>query len=62
MRSPGSSSAVLHRAAIAVAAVAAALAIGAIMMVALGANPFTGYKALFTGAFGSKQDLADTAV
>jgi simple sugar transport system permease protein len=45
-----------------VGAVAAALGIGAIMMVALGANPFTGYKALFTGAFGSKQDLADTAV
>ena len=32
------------------------------MMVALGANPFTGYRALFTGAFGSEQDLADTAV
>ena len=62
MRAPGSNSAALHRAAIAVGAVLAAFALGAIMMVALGANPFTGYKALFTGAFGSKQDLADTAV
>ncbi|MGZ5380195.1 MAG: ABC transporter permease, partial [Mycobacterium sp.] len=43
-------------------AVVVAFALGAIMMVALGANPLTGYRALFTGAFGSKQDLADTAV
>ncbi len=44
------------------AAVVTAFALGAIMMVALGANPFTGYKALFSGAFGSKRDLADTAI
>ncbi len=62
MRSPGSSSAALRRAAIAVAAVLLAFAIGAIMMAGLGANPLTGYKALFTGAFGSRGDLSDTAV
>lgn len=62
MRSPGNSSAAVYRAGIAVAAVGAAFVLGAIMMVALGANPFTGYKALFTGAFGNREHLADTAV
>jgi len=43
-------------------AVAAALAVGAIMLLALGANPLTGYAALFDGAFGSWDALADTAI
>jgi ABC-type uncharacterized transport system permease subunit len=44
------------------AAVVVALAVGAIMLLALGANPLTGYAALFEGAFGSWGALADTAL
>ena len=44
------------------AAVLAALAIGALMILALGADPIEGYRALFEGAFGSKDALADTAI
>lgn len=40
----------------------AALLIGAIMLLILGANPISGYAALFEGAFGSMNALADTAV
>jgi simple sugar transport system permease protein len=40
----------------------AALAIGAIMLIILGANPLEGYKALIIGAFGSVNAIADTAV
>ncbi len=40
----------------------AALAIGALMLVALGANPFEAFSALFDGAFGSANALADTVV
>ncbi|MEO5722828.1 MAG: ABC transporter permease [Ilumatobacteraceae bacterium] len=58
----GSKSLPLLRASTALIAVLAAFALGAVMMLALGANPFTGYKALFTGAFGGKQKVADTAV
>jgi simple sugar transport system permease protein len=43
-------------------AVAAALAVGAVMLLALGANPLKGYAALFDGAFGSWDALADTAI
>lgn len=43
-------------------AVVAALLIGAIMILALGANPIEGYIALIEGAFGSADALADTAV
>jgi len=43
-------------------AVAAALAVGAIMLLALGANPLRGYAALFDGAFGGRDALADTAI
>ncbi len=43
-------------------AVLVALAVGAIMLLALGANPLTGYAALFDGAFGSWGALADTAL
>lgn len=43
-------------------AAAVAFAFGAIMLVALGANPFEGLQALFDGAFGSGDRLAATAV
>jgi general nucleoside transport system permease protein len=39
-----------------------ALLVGAVMLLLLGANPITGYAALFEGAFGSPNALADTAV
>ncbi|MDH4279207.1 MAG: ABC transporter permease, partial [Acidimicrobiia bacterium] len=44
------------------AAVLAALFVGAVMILALGANPIVGYTALVRGAFGSGDALADTAV
>ena len=44
------------------AAVIAALAIGALLLGVFGANPLTGYKALFTGAFGGTDQLAATAL
>lgn len=40
----------------------AALGIGAVMLVVLGANPITAYLALLEGAFGSTNALADTLV
>jgi simple sugar transport system permease protein len=40
----------------------AALAIGAIMMVLLGANPLEAYRSMLEGAFGSKNAIADTLV
>ncbi|WP_420452208.1 ABC transporter permease [Ilumatobacter sp.] len=43
-------------------AVVAALAVGAIMLLALGTNPLRGYAALFDGAFGGWDALADTAL
>ncbi len=39
-----------------------AFAFGAIMLIALGANPFEGLEAIFDGAFGSGERLAATAV
>ncbi len=45
-----------------VLATLAALAIGGVMLVLLGANPFVGYAALLDGAFGSANALADTIV
>jgi len=45
-----------------VGAVVFALLIGAIMIIALGANPIDGYVAMLEGAFGSGDALADTAV
>ena len=45
-----------------IGAVVFALLVGAIMIVALGANPIDGYVALVDGAFGSGDALADTAV
>jgi ABC-type uncharacterized transport system permease subunit len=40
----------------------AALALGAVMLLALGANPIQAYGALIEGAFGSGNALAETAV
>jgi simple sugar transport system permease protein len=40
----------------------AALAVGAVMLFLLGANPVEAYKALWQGAFGSPNALADTLV
>jgi simple sugar transport system permease protein len=40
----------------------AGLLVGAIMLVALGANPITAYEALFRGAFGSGRAIVDTAI
>ncbi|HTW08186.1 MAG TPA: ABC transporter permease, partial [Acidimicrobiales bacterium] len=39
----------------------AALAIGALLIIAFGANPVTGYQALLSGAFGGSYALASTA-
>jgi simple sugar transport system permease protein len=44
------------------AAALAALVVGAIMLLALGANPFTGYRALLEGAFGSVDSIVSTAI
>ncbi len=52
----------LQRALIPVLAVVAALAVGAIMLLALGANPITGYWAMLKGAFGSSNGLIETAL
>ncbi len=43
-------------------AVLLALLVGAIMLIALGTNPWIAYEALFVGAFGSTNALADTIV
>lgn len=45
-----------------VLATAAALAVGAVMLILLGANPLEAYGALIEGAFGSSNALADTLV
>ncbi len=39
-----------------------ALLLGALMMLALGANPITGYRALLEGAFGGSYALSSTAI
>ena len=44
------------------AAVAGALAVGAIILLLQDTNPFTAYQAMFSGAFGNKNGLADTMV
>lgn len=43
-------------------AVIAALVVGAILLGVFGANPLTGYRELFTGAFGGPDELAATAL
>ena len=45
-----------------IGAILASAVIGAIMLVALGVNPWTGYKALVEGAFGGTKDLANSAL
>ncbi|MYG88696.1 MAG: ABC transporter permease, partial [Acidimicrobiales bacterium] len=40
----------------------AALLVGAVMLLSFGANPLVAYGELITGAFGSADNLADTAV
>ncbi len=61
-RRGGRVSAVAAALAIPVGAVVAALVVGAIMLLALGADPVAGYRALIVGAFGSPDALADTAI
>ncbi len=48
--------------AVPLAAAFAAFLVGAVMMLALGANPLSGYAALLDAAFGGKDQLADTAI
>ncbi len=43
-------------------AVVAAFLVGAVMLLALGADPIAGYAALLDGAFGGWDELADTAI
>ena len=45
-----------------VLAVLAALAVGAVMLLALGTNPVAAYGALLEGAFGSTNAVAETVV
>jgi general nucleoside transport system permease protein len=45
-----------------VLATLAALAIGAVMLIVLGANPLQSYAAMYQGAFGSQNAVADTIV
>lgn len=45
-----------------VLATLAALAVGAVMLILLGANPLQSYGAMFDGAFGSQNAIADTIV
>ncbi|MDX2379512.1 MAG: ABC transporter permease [Acidimicrobiia bacterium] len=48
--------------AVPVCAVLAAFLVGAVMLLALGADPIAGYAALLDGAFGGWDQLADTAI
>lgn len=45
-----------------VCAVLIALAIGSVMLLSLGANPFNGYGTMFNAAFGSLEGIANTSV
>lgn len=45
-----------------ISAVIVALLVGAVMLIALGANPLRGYAALVDGAFGGWDELADTSI
>ncbi len=46
---------------VSIGAVLLAFLCGALMIVALGADPWAGFKALLDGAFGGRAELADTA-
>lgn len=48
--------------AVPILAVGAALAVGAVMLAVLGANPLQGYGAMISGAVGGWDDIADTAI
>ena len=52
----------LSGAAVPVIAALGAFVVGAVMIWLLGASPVEGFKALFSGAFGGRAELADTAV
>ena len=52
----------LAGAAVPLLAVFGALVVGALMLIALDANAIDGYRALFSGAFGGADELADTAI
>ena len=52
----------LSGAAVPLIAALGAFAVGALMIWMLGASPWEGFKALFSGAFGGRSELADTAV
>jgi simple sugar transport system permease protein len=52
----------LQGAAITVGAVLAAFAVGAVIIRMLGGNPIEGFRELLDGAFGGREELADTAV
>jgi simple sugar transport system permease protein len=45
-----------------ISSIVAALAVGAIMLALLGANPLQGYSTMFSAAFGSADGLAATAI
>jgi ABC-type uncharacterized transport system permease subunit len=45
-----------------ISAVMVALALGAVMLLSLGANPLTGFSTMFQAAFGSMEGLTGTAV
>ena len=45
-----------------VLAVVAALAVGAILLGAFGANPLEGYRAMLSGGFGGTDEIADTLI
>jgi len=45
-----------------IGAVIAALALGAVMLLALGAEPLSGYATMFGAAFGNAKGLSDTAM
>lgn len=45
-----------------ICAVSAALALGAVMLMTLGANPVTGFATMFNAAFGNLEGLSNTAV
>lgn len=62
MTGRAATSARLQRSLIPVVAVLLALLVGAIMLLALGANPLTGYRAMLKGAFGSTNGLIETAL
>jgi len=60
--SRGAGRAATRRLVVPLLAALAALAIGAVMLIALGADPVEGYRAMIRGAFGSGNALVETAL